>query len=50
MLLILVDCTVSVIDTTTNTVVKTIPVGFQPSAIAYDPENNRMYVDLTSKW
>ena len=36
--------TVSVIDTTTNTVIGTITVGGQPIGIAYDPENERMYV------
>ena len=39
-----VDGTVSVIDTTTNTVVGSIRVGDGPSGIAYDPENKRMYV------
>jgi YVTN family beta-propeller protein len=37
--------TVSVIDTTTNTVVGSpIPVGMAPLDIAYDPVNKRMYV------
>ena len=36
--------TVSVIDTTSNTVIDTITVGKNPIEIAYDPENKRMYV------
>jgi YVTN family beta-propeller protein len=35
---------VSVIDTTTNTVIATIPVGIRPSDIAYDSANEQMYV------
>ena len=39
------DDTVSVIDTTTNTVVgNPITVGDGPEDIAYDPVNKRMYV------
>ncbi len=39
------DDTVSVIDTTTNTVIGSqIPVGDGPDGIAYDPVNKRMYV------
>ena len=39
------DDTVSVINTTTNTVVGSpIRVGNVPNDIAYDPENKRMYV------
>ena len=39
------DDTVSVIDTTTNTVVgNPITVGDGPNGIAYDPVNKRMYV------
>jgi len=38
------DNFVSVIDTTTDTVIDTIPVGDQPIGIAYDPVNHRMYV------
>ncbi len=41
----LLDDTVSVIDTTTNTVIgNPIQVGDEPIDIAYDPENKRMYV------
>src|SRR5205823_6634266 len=36
--------TVSVIDSTTNTVIATIPVGTTPFAIAFDPKNDDMYV------
>ena len=35
---------VSVIDTNTNTVVSTIPVGSVPRGIAFDPVHDRMYV------
>jgi YVTN family beta-propeller protein len=38
------DNTVSVIDTTSNTVTDTIPAGVQPTGIAYDSVNKRMYV------
>ena len=38
------DGTVSVIDTATNTVIDTITVGTGPSGIAYDDDNQRMYV------
>ena len=38
------DDTVSVIDTATNTVLKTITVGNGPVGIEYDPINKRMYV------
>ena len=38
--------TVSVIDTNTNTVVSTIPVGSQPIGIAFDPVHDRMYVTI----
>ena len=38
------DGTVSVIDTTTNTVIDTITVEAFPTGIAYDPVNHRMYV------
>jgi YVTN family beta-propeller protein len=38
------NSTVSVIDTNTNTVIDTIPVGEGASDIAYDPVNHRMYV------
>ena len=38
------DGTVSVIDTYTNTVIDTIPVGNQQLGIAYDSDNLRMYV------
>ena len=38
------DGTVSVIDTTTNTVIKSINVGDRPIDIAYDSGNKRMYV------
>src|SRR6266851_4582487 len=36
--------TVSVIDTTTNTVVATIPVGLFPSGVAITPDGTRAYV------
>ena len=37
--------TVSVVDTTTNTVIgNPITVGDEPDDIAYDPVNKRMYV------
>jgi YVTN family beta-propeller protein len=36
--------TVSLIDTTTNTVIDTITVGNGPVGIVYDPDNNLMYV------
>ena len=40
-----IDGTVSVIDTSTNTVVGLpIPVGNVPQGIAFDSQNNRMYV------
>src|ERR1019366_1825125 len=35
---------VSVIDTTTNTVVATIPVGIFPSGVAITPDDTRAYV------
>ena len=35
---------VSVIDTNTNTVIDTIPLGEGPYGIAYDPDNHRMYI------
>ena len=38
------DNTVSVIDTTTNTVIDTIPIGVVPFGIAYDHINQRIYV------
>ena len=38
------DNTVSVIDTATNSVIDTIPVGDSPHDIEFDPVNNRMYV------
>jgi YVTN family beta-propeller protein len=38
------DNTVSVIDTTTNTVVKTIPVGLGPFGVAVSPDGARTYV------
>jgi YVTN family beta-propeller protein len=38
------DGTVSVIDTTTNTVIGTLTVGSTPIGIAHDPDNDRMYV------
>ena len=38
------DGTVSLIDTATNTVIKSIRVGEIPSGIAYDPVNKRIYV------
>ena len=38
------DNTVSVIDTATNTVVATIPVGNSPTLIALSPDNTRAYV------
>jgi YVTN family beta-propeller protein len=38
------DNTVSVIDTGTNTVVATIPVGPQPQAVAITPDGTRAYV------
>src|SRR5256886_13710269 len=37
--------TVSVIDTATNTVVATIPVGAVPAAVAITPDGTRAYVD-----
>ncbi len=36
--------TVSVIDSSTNTVIKTIPVGSAPQGVAYNSNNNDMYV------
>jgi YVTN family beta-propeller protein len=36
--------TVSVIDTATNTVVATVPVGFSPSLVAITPDGTRAYV------
>ena len=36
--------TVSVIDTNIYTVIDTITVGVNPTGVAYDPENDRMYV------
>jgi YVTN family beta-propeller protein len=36
--------TVSVIDTATNTVVATIPVGFAPFGVAITPDGTRAYV------
>ena len=41
------DSSVTVIDTTTNTVIDTITVGDSPIGIAYDIENERMYVANT---
>jgi YVTN family beta-propeller protein len=38
------DNTVSVIDTTTNAVINTIPVGDGLREIAYDSINHRMYI------
>ncbi|MBI5196530.1 MAG: YncE family protein [Nitrospirae bacterium] len=38
------DNTVSVIDTTTNTVITTIKVGASPTGIAYNPANKKVYV------
>ena len=38
------DNTVSVIDTATNTVVATVPVGVNPSGIAITPDGTRAYV------
>jgi YVTN family beta-propeller protein len=38
------DNTVSVIDTTTNTVTATIPVGEEPAAVAFLPDGSRAYV------
>ena len=38
------DNTVSVINTTNNSVVSTINVGNHPTAIAYDPDNKGVYV------
>ena len=40
--------TVSVIDTATNTVVATIPVGFRPFGVAITPDGTRAYV--TNEW
>jgi YVTN family beta-propeller protein len=41
----LIKSTVSVIDTTTNTLVGSpIKVGDQPTGIEYDPVNKKMYV------
>ncbi|MGH9264317.1 MAG: beta-propeller fold lactonase family protein [Acidimicrobiales bacterium] len=39
-----VSDTVSVVDTATNTVVATIPVGDQPNALAVRPDGTRVYV------
>ena len=39
-----VSNTVSVIDSATNTVIDTIPVGTQPFGIAFNPENGFLYV------
>ena len=42
--------TVSVIDTATNTVVATIPVGGNPFGVAITPDGTRAYVtDFTSR-
>ena len=38
---------VSVIDSSTNTVIKTIPVQTNPQNILYNPFNNNMYVANT---
>jgi len=38
------DGTVSVVDTATNTVVTTVPVGASPLGIAVDPDGTRVYV------
>ena len=38
---------VSVIDTTTQTFVKTVPVGVGPSALAIAPDGSRVYVAAT---
>ncbi|HEX3494293.1 MAG TPA: hypothetical protein VHT48_02795, partial [Methylocella sp.] len=38
------DNTVSVIDTATNTMVATVPVGSQPVGVAVTPDGNRAYV------
>ena len=38
------DGTVSVIDTTTNTVVKTIPVGSKPFGVAVTPDGSKIYI------
>ena len=38
------DNTVSAIDGKTNTVVKTIPVGYNPWGIAINPDTNMIYV------
>jgi YVTN family beta-propeller protein len=42
------DGTVSVIDTTTNTVVKTLSVGSSPQKLAVSPDGKRVYVANTS--
>lgn len=36
--------TVSVINTVTNTVIRTIPVGDNPSGVAVSPDGERVYV------
>uniref|UniRef100_UPI000A96E89D YncE family protein n=1 Tax=Rhodococcus marinonascens TaxID=38311 RepID=UPI000A96E89D len=38
------DGTVSVIDTATNTVVETVPVGAAPQGVAITPDGSRAYV------
>ena len=35
---------VSIIDTSSNTIEETIPVGQGPFALAFNPENENMYV------
>ena len=40
--------TVIVIDTNTNMIIDTIPIGNYPIGIAYDPEKHRMYVANTN--
>jgi len=40
------DSTVSVIDTATNTVVATIPVGLDPFGVAITPDGTRAYVTI----
>jgi len=36
--------TVSVIDTATNTVIATIPVGFEPVGVAVTPDGSKVYI------